>query len=120
MSSPSPTTRQRLLRSAERLFAEHGIDAVSMRSICAEADQRNNTALQYHFGDKQGLIEAILAERMSGIHAQRARLLEEMHRLLRGLYAITPETVDLARLLGLVLSAIDGGVWVVEQVLDGL
>jgi hypothetical protein len=50
------TTKERLLRTAERLFALRGIDAVSMRSICAEAGQRNNTALQYHFGDKQNLV----------------------------------------------------------------
>jgi len=72
------STKERLLRTAERLFALHGIDAVSMRSICAEADQRNNTALQYHFGDKQNLVEAILADRMGSINERRREMLEQI------------------------------------------
>jgi AcrR family transcriptional regulator len=74
------TTKQRLLRSAERLFAQHGIDAVSMRSICIDADQRNKTALQYHFGSKQKLIEAILEARMGAIDVRRAAILERIRR----------------------------------------
>jgi AcrR family transcriptional regulator len=73
-----PSTKERLLRTAERLFALRGIDAVSMRRICAEADQRNNTALQYHFGDKQNLIEAILAERMGATNERRHAMLERI------------------------------------------
>jgi AcrR family transcriptional regulator len=68
----------RLLRTAERLFARDGIDAVSMRTICAKAGQRNNAALQYHFGDKQNLIEAILEQRMKAIDVGRAANLERI------------------------------------------
>jgi AcrR family transcriptional regulator len=78
MQRPAPSTKQRLLRTAERLFALRGIDAVSMRSICAEAKQRNNTALQYHFGDKQNLVEAILAERMGALNERRQAMLEQI------------------------------------------
>jgi len=67
----TPSTKDRLLRAAERLFARHGIDAVSMRRIGTEAKQRNNTALQYHFGSKEKLIEAILATRMEMINKER-------------------------------------------------
>ncbi len=96
------STKERLLRTAERLFALHGIDAVSMRSICAEADQRNNTALQYHFGDKQNLVEAILADRMGSINERRREMLEQirsqgcesdLHRLVAAL--VTPFTDQL-------------------------
>ena len=96
------STKERLLRTAERLFALHGIDAVSMRSICAEADQRNNTALQYHFGDKQNLVEAILADRMGSINERRQAMLEQirsqgcegdLHRLVAAL--VTPFTDQL-------------------------
>jgi AcrR family transcriptional regulator len=80
MKRAPAATKERLLRTAERLFALHGIDAVSMRSICAEAEQRNNTALQYHFGDKQNLIEAILADRMGPINEQRRAVLEQIQR----------------------------------------
>ena len=102
MERPAASTKERLLRTAERLFALRGIDAVSMRSICAEADQRNNTALQYHFGDKQHLVEAILAERMGSINALRRAMLEQicgegaesdLHRLVAAL--VTPFTRQL-------------------------
>jgi AcrR family transcriptional regulator len=72
------TTKTQLLRTALRLFARDGIDAVSMRSICAEAGQRNNAALQYHFGDKQKLIEAILEARMKAVDVGRAPILERI------------------------------------------
>ncbi len=102
MKCARESTKQRLLRTAERLFAQHGIDAVSMRSICVEADQRNNTALQYHFGDKQNLVEAILAERMGSINERRQMMLEQiqsqgcegdLHRLVAAL--VTPFTDQL-------------------------
>ncbi len=102
MKRAPASTKQRLLRTAERLFALHGIDAVSMRSICAGADQRNNTALQYHFGDKQNLVEAILADRMGSINERRRAMLEpiqsdgcqgDLHRLVAAL--VTPFTDQL-------------------------
>ncbi len=81
MAKASPdSTKDRLLRAAERLFARHGIDAVSMRRICSEAQQRNNTALQYHFGSKEKLIEAILAARMTVINEHRQAMLDEVIR----------------------------------------
>ena len=92
MTRPPPSTKERLLRTAERLFALRGIDAVSMRSICIEADQRNNTALQYHYGDKQNLVEAILADRMGGINARRQHMLGEIRR--------NGDEADLSRLVG--------------------
>lgn len=71
-------TRALLIRAAERLFAERGVDTVSLREITREAEQRNATALQYHFGDKQGLIREILAKHESGIDVSRNRLLDEI------------------------------------------
>ncbi|MCP4036153.1 MAG: TetR/AcrR family transcriptional regulator [bacterium] len=79
MKRAPASTKERLLRTAERMFALHGINAVSMRSICAEANQRNNTALQYHFGDKQTLVEAILVDRMGFINERRQAMLEQIH-----------------------------------------
>ena len=52
--------RARLLDVAERLFAERGIDAVSLNSIAREANQLNASVMQYHFASKMGVIEAIL------------------------------------------------------------
>ncbi|MEU7878059.1 helix-turn-helix domain-containing protein [Microbispora bryophytorum] len=71
------TTVQRLVDAAERLFAERGIDAVSLREINAAAGQRNSTALQYHFGDRAGLLKAVLAKHRPEIEARRHQLLDE-------------------------------------------
>jgi AcrR family transcriptional regulator len=48
------------MRAAEQLFAEQGIDRVSLREIAVAAGQRNVSAATYHFGSKRELIEAIL------------------------------------------------------------
>lgn len=102
MNRAPSSTKERLLRAAERLFALHGIDAVSMRSIGSEAGQRNNTALQYHFGDKQKLVEAILADRMGSLNELRRGMLQQirsdgcegdLHRLVAAL--VTPFTDQL-------------------------
>jgi len=53
-------TKNRLLDAAERLFAERGIDGVSLREINAAAGERNNAALYYHFRDRGGLVRAII------------------------------------------------------------
>lgn len=60
-------TRARLLRAGERLFAERGIHQVRLREINALAGQRNSSALHYHFGSREGLVEAILAEHQTGM-----------------------------------------------------
>ena len=70
-----PDSRERMLLVAERLFAERGIGAVSLREIGAEAGQRNNSAAQYHYGSKQGLVDAIVEYRMAPINARRLALL---------------------------------------------
>lgn len=74
--SAEPTSRA-LVAAAERLFAERGIDGVSLREINAAAGQRNSTALQYHFGDRAGLLRAILAKHRPEIEARRHQLLDE-------------------------------------------
>jgi AcrR family transcriptional regulator len=60
-----------MILAAERLFAERGVEAVSLREIGMAAGQRNNSAAQYHFGTKAGLIEAIFAHRMAAINERR-------------------------------------------------
>jgi AcrR family transcriptional regulator len=53
------TTREAILTAAERLFAEHGVFAVSNRQVSEAAGQRNNAAVGYHFGTKIDLVRAI-------------------------------------------------------------
>ena len=60
-------TRARLLRAGERLFAQHGIHQVRLREINALAGQRNSSALHYHFGSREGLVEAILSEHQTAM-----------------------------------------------------
>jgi AcrR family transcriptional regulator len=57
---PRFDTRLALMRAAEQLFAQQGVDRVSLREIAIAAGQRNVSAATYHFGSKRELIEAIL------------------------------------------------------------
>lgn len=61
---PPTDTRDRLLDIAERLFAERGLDAVSVRDIIGAAGA-NLGAINYHFGTKEKLIVAVLERRMA-------------------------------------------------------
>src|SRR3546814_20227015 len=62
-----------IVRAAERLFGEDGVSLVSLRQIAIEANQVNNIAVQYHFGDTDGLIQAIFQSRLPFI-ANTSRL----------------------------------------------
>jgi AcrR family transcriptional regulator len=77
VANPEETRRQ-LIDAAERLFADRGIDAVSLREINAAAGQRNATALQYHFGDRQGLLRAVMAKHHPEVEARRHAMLDEI------------------------------------------
>ncbi|GAA2595085.1 MULTISPECIES: TetR/AcrR family transcriptional regulator [Streptomyces] len=77
MDEGRSSTRSRLIDVAERLFAERGIDAVSLRTVGAEAGQRNKSAAQYHFGSRQGLLDAIVAARSAPVDAHRTALLAQ-------------------------------------------
>ena len=57
-----------LIETAERLFAEKGIDNVSLREINRAAGQKNVAALHYHFGTRESLLEALFENRMSGVN----------------------------------------------------
>lgn len=71
-------TRARIVATAEKLFAERGIDGVSLVEVGRAAGQRNRSAVQYHFGDKQGLVHAILDKHTPGIEQRRHALLDEI------------------------------------------
>lgn len=73
-STRGDAARDRLLGVAERLFAEKGIDAVSLNSIARFAKQLNGSVMQYHFGSKTGLIQAILERRMEVLNNRRNEL----------------------------------------------
>ena len=72
-------TDERLLAVAEGLFAEHGIHAVSVRSITVEAGA-NIAAVHYHFGTKLDLIRALVERRVDEVNATRLVLLRDVER----------------------------------------
>lgn len=72
-------TRQAILAAAERLFAEHGVLAVSNRQIGQAAGQGNNTAVSYHFGTKADLVRAIVRAHTDQIELVRERMLAEIN-----------------------------------------
>jgi AcrR family transcriptional regulator len=69
-------TRTQILVAAERLFAEQGIGA-SLREISRAAGQGNTRAAQYHFGDRDGLILAVLEPHRQDTGTRRHALLDE-------------------------------------------
>lgn len=75
---PARDTRLRLLLAAEKLFAERGIEAVSLREINIAAGQKNSGASHYHFGSKDGLIEAIFLYRHAATSARRRELADRI------------------------------------------
>src|ERR1700752_4573013 len=59
MTRPSEVTRERIMKAAERLFAESGYDGTSIRAIVAKA-KVNQAAINYHFEGKDGLYREVL------------------------------------------------------------
>ncbi len=72
-----PSTKEQIARVAERLLAERGLEGVSLRQISAEAGCGNNTAVQYHFGSKDQLIQAVLEYRLPQLHERRRMLIAQ-------------------------------------------
>lgn len=70
-----PDTKDRLLDAAEHLFAVRGINATSLRDITSEAGA-NLASVNYHFGGKDGLLEAVFARRVTPVNEERLHLLE--------------------------------------------
>lgn len=68
-------TKTRILDAAESLFIAGGHDAMSMRQITSAAGV-NLAAVNYHFGSKDALIQAVLARRLDALDAQRLAMLD--------------------------------------------
>jgi AcrR family transcriptional regulator len=77
-TAKSTATRTTLVRAAERLFAEKGIEAVSLNEVSRAAHQRHSNACQYHFDNKEGLIQAIIDKHVPGIAARRNAMFDRM------------------------------------------
>lgn len=68
-------TRQRILDASEMLFMQHGFEGTSMRMITSEAGV-NLAAVNYHFGTKEELMQAVLRRRLEVINRERMRALD--------------------------------------------
>lgn len=71
-----PKGALKLLVTAEQLFGERGIEGVSLRQIVTAAGQANSSAVQHHFGSKEGLVQAVYDMRIPALDANRQRLLD--------------------------------------------
>ncbi|NUR96036.1 MAG: TetR/AcrR family transcriptional regulator [Kribbellaceae bacterium] len=71
-------TRELIMATAERMFAERGVHEVSNRQISEAAGQGNNTAVGYHFGTKTDLVRAIVRKHAEPVEARRRELLAEL------------------------------------------
>jgi AcrR family transcriptional regulator len=70
--------KERLISAAEHLFARHGVHRTQMNEINARAGQRNPSAVHYHFGSREGLLQAIIDRHSAGVDAERARRLDAL------------------------------------------
>jgi len=78
----SGATKDRILDAAEALFMEHGFEATSMRALTAAAGV-NLAAVNYHFGTKEVLFQAVLVRRLDPMNQQRVELLTRLEQKAR-------------------------------------
>lgn len=78
-ATSADNTKTRILDAAESLFMEHGFEATSLRSLTATAGV-NLAAVNYHFGTKEELFQAVLTRRLDPMNQERIDLLERLER----------------------------------------
>jgi AcrR family transcriptional regulator len=91
------STRERLLRAGEHLFARKGVDGALTREIVTLAGQANDSAVHYHFGSRRGLLGAIVDRHMRRMEEQRKPALDALQT--RG----ASEVADLGAVLAAVV-----------------
>ena len=91
LNKPPHETRTRILDAAEELFMQHGFEATSMRQLTAKAGA-NLAAVNYHFGSKDALIEAVFRRRLDAMNAQRIAELDRLEKEAGG-RALSPNAI---------------------------
>lgn len=103
LSRPLKGTPLALIEAAERLFGQHGIESVSLRQIRLEACAGNNSAISYHFNDREKLVRAIWEHRLPNLDEIRRKMLDALyeqeqegdpHAVLRALIMPSYELMD--------------------------
>jgi AcrR family transcriptional regulator len=82
MTRPSEFTRDRIIKAAERLFAEHGYEGTSIRAIVAKA-RVNQAAINYHFDGKDGLYREVLRAAFKALTENQLAHAEEVKTMSR-------------------------------------
>jgi len=72
-------TKDKILDAAERLFADQGFDATSLRQIIAAAGV-NLAAVHYHFHSKEALLDAVILRKLAAVNRERMALLDRFER----------------------------------------
>ncbi len=75
MARTAHDTRDKLITTGQHLFAEQGVFRVPLRTVIEQAGQKNTSALHYHFGGREGLLNAIIERHNVGIEEERAGML---------------------------------------------
>jgi AcrR family transcriptional regulator len=78
MPRDATDTRERLIRAGEHLFARQGVDGARTADIRKAAGQLNESALQYHFGGRQGLLVAIFRKHLAATEPARREALTRL------------------------------------------
>src|SRR5512139_1053897 len=102
-TDPSAQTRKRILDTAERLFGERGVAAVSLRDINRAAGISQGV-LHYHFGGRDAVIEAILQRWLPTVNAERRQMYDAVLAAGR-----TPNERDVVEILCLPLARLAVG-----------
>ena len=92
--TPPHETRTRILDAAEELFMLHGFEGTSMRELTTKAGA-NLAAVNYHFGSKDALIEAVFRRRLDPMNASRIAELDRLEKLAKdgGGRALSPQQI---------------------------
>ena len=75
---PRQLGKQALLDAAAVLIDERGVDNVTLQDIGQASGHRNRSAVQYHFGSRVAVIQAVISQTMDPIDAERNMLLDHL------------------------------------------
>lgn len=67
-----------MIDAAEQIVAERGMPTLTFKDVQAAAKQSNKSAAKYHFGSREGLLDAVIEARMSPVNARRHAMLEAL------------------------------------------
>lgn len=107
MRKDTLATRRRIIDAAEQLFAAKGVEATSLLDIARAAEQKNRSALQYHFNNKEGILHAVLDKHALPISEARNARLDQLEAV--GDYTLYQLVQALVEPMAAELDNADGG-----------